>query len=59
MSDMQDKAVIKIMEKFFNYIIVTSTWFLNYAERKGAPAEAIAELRAKLKELKDEVQGHE
>jgi NAD-specific glutamate dehydrogenase len=53
MSDMRREAVDKIMRKFFNYVIVTMTWFLNYAEHDGAPAEDIAEMRAKVKELKD------
>jgi hypothetical protein len=53
MSDMRREAVDAIMRKFFNYVIVTSTWFLNYAERDGAPADQIAEMRAKVKELKD------
>lgn len=53
MSNMRDEAVDKIMRKFFNYVIVTATWYVNYAERQGAPVDMITELRVKIKELKD------
>ena len=56
MSDMREEAVEKIMEKFFNYVLVTGTWFVNYAERKGAPAEKIEEMRIELKKLKDMIE---
>jgi len=55
-SDMRDEAVEKIMEKFFNYVLVTCTWFVNYAERRGAPAEKIEEMRTELKKLKDMIE---
>lgn len=59
MSDFRDKAVDKIMRRFFNSVIVTTTWFLNYIERnKDVSPEELLEIRAKLKELKDLMEEH-